>query len=146
MPFHTIPHCSGMGQVFQVFHSVPPLWSTVEHLPLLQMLSFCSTTCVHASMHVGPSVSWGGVPQLSGEAECCGTCGTPPPFQNALEMPVPDNLAHIWPSKDGCHSVATARLKTAEPAEPSCFEPSQAGLLANDQIWLGLAHELGLAG
>src|SRR6266404_7295124 len=116
-----------MGQVFQVFHSVPPLWSTVEHLPLLQMLSFvlhhfvshaysayvsnCTIfelrlivlTCVHASMHVGPSVSWGGVPQLSGEAECCGTCGTPPPFQNALEMPVPDNLAHIWPSKDGCH-------------------------------------------
>src|SRR6266404_8844628 len=37
MPFHTIPHCSGMGQVFQAFHSVPPLRSTVEHLPLLQM-------------------------------------------------------------------------------------------------------------
>jgi len=35
--FHIIPHCSGTGQVFQVFHSVPPLWSTVEHLPLLQM-------------------------------------------------------------------------------------------------------------
>src|SRR6266404_248224 len=32
-----------------------------------------------------PSVSWGGVPQLSREAECCGTCRTPPPFQNALE-------------------------------------------------------------
>jgi len=43
-------------------------------------------------------------------------------------------------------SVATARLQTAEPAEPSCFEPSQAGLPANDQIWLGLARELGLAG
>ncbi len=26
--FHTVPHCSGTGQVFQVFHSVPPLWST----------------------------------------------------------------------------------------------------------------------
>src|SRR5882757_6391542 len=38
MPFHTIPHCSGTGQVFQAFHSVPPLRSTVEHLPLLQML------------------------------------------------------------------------------------------------------------
>src|SRR6266404_8050305 len=37
MPFHTIPHCSGTGQVFQAFHSVPPLQSTVEHLPLLQM-------------------------------------------------------------------------------------------------------------
>src|SRR6266404_7386711 len=37
MPFHTIPHCSGTGQVFQAFHSVPPLRSTVEHLPLLQM-------------------------------------------------------------------------------------------------------------
>ncbi|SRR6266404_2885093 len=31
------------------------------------------------------SVSWGGVPQLFGEVECCGMCGTPPPFQNALE-------------------------------------------------------------
>src|SRR6266404_7639094 len=40
MPFHTIPHCSGTGQVFQAFHSVPPLWSTVEHLPLLQMPRF----------------------------------------------------------------------------------------------------------
>ena len=39
MPFHTIPHCSGTGQVFQAFHSVPPLRSTVEHLPLLQMIA-----------------------------------------------------------------------------------------------------------
>src|SRR6266404_9143539 len=39
MPFHTIPHCSGTGQVFQAFHSVPPLRSTVEHLPLLQMMA-----------------------------------------------------------------------------------------------------------
>jgi len=44
------------------------------------------------------------------------------------------------------HSVAMAWLKTAEPAKPSHFDPSQAGLLANDQTWLGLAHELGLAG
>jgi len=39
-------------------------------------------------------------------------------------------------------SAAMAWLKTAEPAKLSCFEPSQAGLLANDQIWLGLAREL----
>src|SRR6266404_143603 len=45
MLFHTVPHCSGTGQVFQVFHSVPPLWSTVEHLPLLQMFLIICFYC-----------------------------------------------------------------------------------------------------
>ena len=39
-------------------------------------------------------------------------------------------------------SVATARLKLAELAEPSHFERSQADELAHDQIWLAVAHEL----
>src|SRR6266404_7844361 len=38
--FHSVPHCSGMGQVFQVFHSVPLLQSTVEHLSGLQMTTW----------------------------------------------------------------------------------------------------------
>ncbi len=59
---------------------------------------------------------------------------------------MPNQGKWYFPIFVGNPSVATARLKTAEPAEPSCFEPSQAGLPANDQIWLGLAHELGLAG
>src|SRR5882762_7950058 len=50
MPFHTIPHCSGTGQVFQAFHSVPPLRSTVEHLPLLQMHCILDTGTLQTPM------------------------------------------------------------------------------------------------
>ena len=43
-------------------------------------------------------------------------------------------------------SDATARLKMAEPAELSHFEPSQAIKLAHNQNGLGSAHELAQPG
>ena len=46
----------------------------------------------------------------------------------------------MWPSSWG--SDATARLKMAEPAELSHFEPSRAIKLAHNQNGLGSAHEL----
>src|SRR6266404_2142031 len=66
MPFHTIPHCSGTGQVFQAFHSVPPLRSTVEHLPLLQMwtkrhIGCCSDVPFTNFCSVDSKTTWMGV-------------------------------------------------------------------------------------
>ena len=43
-------------------------------------------------------------------------------------------------------SDATARLKMAEPAELSHFEPSRAIKLAHNQNGLGSAHELAQPG
>ncbi|KAF8272651.1 hypothetical protein EI94DRAFT_1697338 [Lactarius quietus] len=40
-------------------------------------------------------------------------------------------------------SVATAWLKLAEPAEPSCFEQSQADQSAHDQNWPGYGSRVG---
>ena len=47
---------------------------------------------------------------------------------------------------DVSDSDATARLKMAEPAELSHFEPSRAIKLAHNQNGLGSAHELAQPG
>ena len=50
------------------------------------------------------------------------------------------------PNVDAWVSDATARLKMAEPAELSHFEPSRAIKLAHNQNGLGSAHELAQPG
>ena len=53
-----------------------------------------------------------------------------------------DFFSHGGPPVVSGDSDATARLKMAEPAKLSHFEPSQAIKLAHNQNRLGLAHEL----
>ncbi|KAI9440793.1 hypothetical protein H4582DRAFT_2056073 [Lactarius indigo] len=88
---------------------------------------------------------------------CTGLITTPDVACNVLtaNLPLPcPNLvpktSHLqlntmppqYGTQDPAASVAVARLKSAEPAKLSCFEPSQADTSAQDQNWLSSACEL----
>ena len=68
----------------------------------------------------------------------CNNCHTWSQWQVETQLRQTDFAAML--------SDATARLKMAEPAELSHFEPSRAIKLAHNQNGLGSAHELAQPG